>query len=147
MLGVGLRRALVADDNEVSRRVLCRLLEQLGFATDAVADGELAVTALTQRAYDLILMDCQMPNVTGKEATLAIRMREVDGLLNRTPIVAVTGEVELFSEEECLAAGMDAYLTKPVSLARLQGTVQQLLGWFQVGGDTLPSLDHQVVPK
>ena len=145
---MGLRRALVADDNQVSRRLLCRLLEQLGFATDEVADGDLAVSALTQRGYDLILMDCQMPTVTGKEATVAIRMREVDGVLNRTPIVAVTGQVDLFSEEECLAAGMDAYLTKPVSLAQLRATVQQLLGWFrEVGGDTLPSMDHRAPAK
>ena len=122
-----MKHALVADDNTVSQRLLAGLLRPLGFQVDIVSDGRAAVRALAQRAYDLILMDCEMPTVSGHEATLAIRVREVDGALNHTPIIAVTAFSGEFSREQCLAVGMDAFLEKPVALEALRQAVRAVM--------------------
>ena len=121
------RRALLADDDAVSQEVLRRRLKQLGFRCDVVSNGQEAIAELLRRAYDVILMDCQMPGVNGKEATLAIRLREIDGQHQRTPIIAVTAFGEDFSEPACRAAGMDAFLGKPVSMDRLKRTLDRVL--------------------
>lgn len=122
------RRALVAEDDPVGRELMRRRLSQLGFRCDVVADGQAAVNALLHLAYDVIVMDCQMPTVNGKEAALAIRLREIDGQQRRTPIIAVTAFGRDFSEASCRAAGMDAFLGKPVSMDNLRATLEQVLG-------------------
>lgn len=123
----GRRKALVAEDNLVSQKILAVLLTKLGYQVDVVADGQAALRVLAQRGYDVILMDCEMPTVGGPEATIAIRVREVDGTQQHTPIIAVTSDSQKFTEQYCLEAGMDAYLQKPVTLEHLAATLQNTL--------------------
>ena len=113
---------LVADDNPVNLRVLLLQLHKLGYAADGVDDGVKAVKAVSNKPYDLVLMDCQMPNMDGLEATRAIRKLHSPGPI----IVALTAHAQAEQQTECEAAGMDDFLTKPIELARL---VQVLDSW------------------
>jgi signal transduction histidine kinase/DNA-binding response OmpR family regulator len=110
-------RVLVAEDNAVNQVVMLRMLERLGCRGDAVATGRAAVDAVLGGAYDLVLMDVQMPDMDGFEATAEIRRREIPP--RRIPIVAVTAQATTDRREQCLAAGMDGYLAKPITLAAL----------------------------
>jgi two-component system, sensor histidine kinase and response regulator len=119
------KRLLLAEDNAVNQKVATRLLEGLGYRVDVVGDGQAAVTAWQTGRYDLILMDCQMPVLDGYEASRAIRKLENGG--RRTPIVALTAHAMKGADEHCIAAGMDAYLTKPIDRAALSETIAQFL--------------------
>jgi CheY-like chemotaxis protein len=114
---------LVAEDNPVNQKVLVRLLEQRGYHVEAVATGQLAVKAMQRQAYDLVLMDCQMPEMDGFEATETIRRQErersPDGTPHRTPIVAVTASATSRDRERCLEVGMDDYISKPIDIVAL----------------------------
>ena len=103
---------LLAEDNHVNRRVARAMLITLGCDAHCVADGREAVEAATSGSYDLILMDCQMPEMDGLEATRRIRASELDG--KHVTIVALTANAMTGDRERCLEAGMDDYLTKPV---------------------------------
>lgn len=105
-------RILIAEDNPVNQRVAVRLVEKLGFAVETVNNGAEALRALDRAAYDLILMDCQMPELDGFETTRRIREREGDA--KRTPIVAMTANAMKGDRERCLDAGMDDYVSKPI---------------------------------
>ncbi|MDQ6727052.1 MAG: PAS domain S-box protein [Actinomycetota bacterium] len=118
-------RVLVAEDNPVNQRVASAMLARLGFGVDVVGGGAQAVEALRHGSYAAVLMDCQMPGMNGYESTAAIRREE--GARHRTPIVAVTASAMKGDEERCLAAGMDAYLPKPVRMEALAEVLRRLL--------------------
>ncbi len=110
-------RILVADDQPVNRKLTMRRLEKLGFAVDVVTNGREALEAMSRTSYDLVLMDCHMPDMDGFQATQELRRREATG--PRTPVIALTASVTDRDREQCLAAGMDDFITKPVSEADL----------------------------
>jgi two-component system sensor histidine kinase/response regulator len=106
-------RVLLAEDNLVNQKLVTRLLERRGHSVSVAANGRLAVQALNRDRYDLILMDVQMPEMGGFEATAIIRERERrEG--GRIPIVALTANAMKGDSARCLSAGMDAYLSKPI---------------------------------
>ena len=118
-------RALVVDDHPVNREVLVRQLDLLGIASDTAADGIEALAAWAPGRYVAVLADVHMPRMDGHELTRRIRMAEAQSSAGRTPVVAVTANVMKGEEEHCLAAGMDAYLAKPVNIDRLQATLER----------------------
>jgi len=123
---VVVRRALLAEDNAVNQLVAVRLLEQRGFEVDVAADGREALEMHEQSPYDVIFMDCQMPELDGYDTTREIRRRE--GSKRHTPIVAMTASTLPGDIERCLAAGIDYYTGKPISPAHLDSAIAQSLG-------------------
>jgi CheY-like chemotaxis protein len=110
-------RVLVVENNPSNQQVAIRLLQRESYRVDALASGYEALDLLERVAYDLIIMDCQMPRMDGYETTERIRQQE-ETQGRRTPIIAMTALVMEGDENRCLAAGMDDYIPKPVSLAR-----------------------------
>jgi CheY-like chemotaxis protein/HPt (histidine-containing phosphotransfer) domain-containing protein len=110
-------RILLAEDNAINQKVALRLLERLGYGADVVGDGRQAVARLDHAFYDVILMDVQMPEMDGLEASRAICARWAAG--ERPRIIAMTAEAMQGDRDKCLAAGMDDYIVKPVTLDRL----------------------------
>ena len=119
-------RLLLAEDNEVNQQVALGLLEPLGHRVDIVSNGAEAVAAAARASYDLILMDCQMPEMDGYDATREIRRRENGH--PPVPIVAMTASAMQGDRERCLAAGMDDYVTKPISRERLEHVIERWTG-------------------
>jgi len=125
-------RILLAEDNEVNQIVASEILAKAGFQCDIVGDGKQAVEAIAQREYDLVLMDCQMPEMDGFQAATAIRQRDAamarEGKPVRwVPVVALTANALKGDRELCLAAGMDEYLCKPLDPRQLISTLNRLL--------------------
>jgi CheY-like chemotaxis protein len=118
-------RVLVADDNPVNRTVAAIMLEKLGCRPSLSADGAEAVQMHADQAYDLILMDCEMPEVDGYEATA--RIRQAEHGQHHTPIIALTSSTMPTQREKCLTAGMDDFLPKPVELSVLQEMLRRWL--------------------
>lgn len=131
---------LVVEDNPVNQKLTVRLLEKRGYRVDVVDNGEEAIRALQHRTYDLVFMDCQMPEMDGYEATQIIRRLEamnqlghpdssvggLNGIMPHVPIVALTANAMVGDREKCLAAGMDEYLSKPLKRHELDAV---LLRW------------------
>jgi two-component system, sensor histidine kinase and response regulator len=125
-------RILVAEDSPLNAQVALKQLEKLGYAADIVPDGDQVKGALARAAYGIILMDCQMPEMSGYEATRQIRDREKEQADRgqagkRIYIIAMTANTEADNREECLKAGMDDYITKPVQLPELEAALLRAL--------------------
>jgi len=121
---------LLVEDNEIGQEAARELIRQSGFTCDTAMNGRVAVDAVVGNRYDLVLMDCQMPEMDGFEATRLIREHESRGELagpsnRRLPIVALTANALQGDREKCLAAGMDDYLTKPLNPKRLVEVINQ----------------------
>jgi two-component system, sensor histidine kinase len=121
----GADRVLLAEDNAVNLLVARKMLEELGHGVTAVKDGREAVDAFRKGPYRAILMDWQMPEVDGLEATRQIRRIEAEDGLPHTPVIALTAHALKGDREACLDAGMDDYLTKPLRLADLERVLNQ----------------------
>jgi CheY-like chemotaxis protein len=118
-------RILLAEDNSVNQKVAVLLLRKMGHEVDVVADGEQAVIAVGRDIYDLVLMDCQMPMMDGYAATRAIRQLT---LSNRIPIIAMTANAMPEDRRRCEEAGMDDYVSKPISITHLQNAIEAVSG-------------------
>jgi PAS domain S-box-containing protein len=131
-------RVLVAEDNPINQKVATKYLEKLGIHSDIAANGKEVLELLAKFHYDLILMDCQMPEMDGYEATQVIRKGAFEAFKD-IPIVAMTANAVTGEKERCLAAGMNDYLRKPVSLAELSKCLEK---WIRV---VLPAHSEQTL--
>ena len=118
-------RILLAEDIEVNARIAIHQLKKLGYEADIVRDGRQVVDAVGTREYDIILMDCHMPDMDGLEASREIRRRE--GSARRLRIIAMTASALPSDREKCLAAGMDDFITKPVKAEALRAALERWL--------------------
>jgi two-component system sensor histidine kinase/response regulator len=123
-------KLLLVEDNADNQKLAARLLEKYGYRCDIASNGVEALERMTRENYPLILMDCQMPEMDGFEATAAIRKHEQPQ--PRIPIVAMTAHALAGDRERCLAAGMDDYLPKPINEADLVGTLRR---WLTVAAE------------
>lgn len=119
---------LLAEDNQINRLLTENLIRSLGCTIDSVTNGREAITSLEHKDYSLVLMDCQMPELGGLEATAIIRAPESPVRNRRIPIIALTANVCPGIRDACLAAGMDDYLSKPVVVDQLRNTLKR---WLQ----------------
>jgi PAS domain S-box-containing protein len=119
-------RVLLVEDNAVNRTLALRLLQKRGFQVSIAVDGKEAIRATQGAEFDLILMDIQMPEMDGFEATAEIRKRE-KFTRRRTPVIALTAHAMKEDRDRCLSAGMDAYVTKPINPAELFSVIQNVL--------------------
>jgi signal transduction histidine kinase len=120
-------RILLVEDNPINQRVGLAMLQRLGYPADAVGDGREALEALSRIPYDLVLMDCQMPEMDGHEATRRIRRAE-GGVLNaRIPVIAMTASAMTGDREKAMESGMNDYLPKPVDLRLMGDTLARWL--------------------
>jgi CheY-like chemotaxis protein len=113
---------LIAEDNPVNSRLATRLVAKQGHSAVVVSSGRAALKALEEESFDLVLMDVQMPDMDGIEATSAIRELE-RGTQRHLPIIAMTAHAMSGDRERCLEAGMDAYVTKPVDARKLLAAI------------------------
>jgi CheY-like chemotaxis protein len=120
-------RILLAEDNAVNRQLVTALLAKRGHTSVSVVNGREAVAAVANGGFDLVLMDVQMPEMDGLQATAAIRKAE-DGTGTHVPIVALTAHAMKGDREACLAAGTDEYLSKPVNAPELFALIETLTG-------------------
>jgi two-component system, sensor histidine kinase and response regulator len=131
---------LLAEDNEVNQMLAVQMLSKRGHTVVVAGNGLQALAAYGQSRFDLILMDVQMPEMNGLEATRLIRQREAETAAH-IPIIAMTARAMKGDREECIAAGMDAYVSKPVQFAELFKTISSLVpsveeGWEPAAGET-----------
>jgi signal transduction histidine kinase/ActR/RegA family two-component response regulator len=118
-------RILLVEDNPVNRRVAQLIFKKLGFEVEIAENGELALEAIQKRAPDIVFMDCQMPVMDGYEATVAIRALYTD--VAKVPIIAMTANAIRGDRENCLAVGMDDYLSKPIQMDLLTKVLEEYL--------------------
>lgn len=121
-------RILVAEDNSVNQLLALTLIRKFGYSAHAVANGQEALQAVATGDYDLVLMDCQMPEMDGFEATAAIRKLELAENRPRIPVVALTANAMKEDELNCYSAGMDDYVSKPIKRERLAEVLEKWIG-------------------
>jgi signal transduction histidine kinase/CheY-like chemotaxis protein/HPt (histidine-containing phosphotransfer) domain-containing protein len=131
---------LLAEDNAVNQRLAASLLERRGHKVRIAANGREALTAVTAEPFDVVLMDVQMPEMGGFEATAAIRALEIERHARRMPIIAMTAHAMKGDRERCLAAGMDEYITKPLDPRQLCAVVEQVASGAPVDDQRGPLL-------
>jgi CheY-like chemotaxis protein/HPt (histidine-containing phosphotransfer) domain-containing protein len=136
----GRRHILLVEDNLTNKMVARGMLDHLGYRVTSVERGADAISALKKTAYDLVLMDCQMPDMDGFETTRVIRGRESGVLNSHVPVIAMTAYVMKGDRERCIAAGMDDYLAKPVRQADL---ANMLAKWLPGDGNDPNGADRQ----
>lgn len=143
-------RILVAEDSPLNQQVALKQLEKLGFAADAVADGARAVEMQARSAYDVILMDCQMPGMNGYDATQLIRVREGERAaagqpVKRAYVIAMTANTEADIRERCAEAGMDDFINKPVLLVELDAVLRRAFSGRNAGQNVDEVIDPVVI--
>ncbi len=116
---------LLAEDNLVNQKVALRVLKHLGYQADVVENGKAVIEAIANKSYDLILMDIQMPEMDGLEATQYIRNQELECQLPPIAIVAVTANATHDDQDICRQAGMNDYISKPIQIEKLKNILQQ----------------------
>lgn len=126
-----LPQILIVEDNRTSQTIASGMLEMLGCKSEVVANGRIAIQAFKRKSWDLILMDCNMPEMDGYQATAVIRGIETDSG-HRIPIVAMTANTQPIDIEKCLSAGMDDHLPKPLTLLNLTSRLQRWLTDFEI---------------
>ena len=122
------KRVLVVEDNRLNQELVVGYLEDSEFEVTLATDGRIGVDLYGRESFDVVLMDWQMPEMDGIEATRAIRELERVRGSKRTPVIAMTAHAMPGDREACLTAGMDDYLVKPYSLHELLGTLQRWTG-------------------
>jgi two-component system, sensor histidine kinase and response regulator len=137
--GKTLGRVLVVEDNPINQTVAAGILAKLGYNSDVAANGIEALDALARREYDAVLMDCQMPEMDGYEATVELRRREAGA--RRVPVIAMTAAAMEGDRDRALAAGMDDYVPKPVRADELQRALRQWVSRDGESGDGEPPQD------
>ncbi|HEY6288788.1 MAG TPA: response regulator [Nitrospiraceae bacterium] len=119
-------RILVVDDNEINQVVACKFLQKLGCQVEVARNGREAVDSIAHATYDAVLMDCEMPEMNGYEATQEIRRQE-QSTTRHLPIIALTGHASSEDEQKCRQSGMDDVVTKPMTLPTLRAKLERLL--------------------
>ncbi len=137
---------LLAEDNGVNQVVARNMLKSMGCSYEIVANGQLALSAVKQGHYDLVLMDCQMPEMDGYEATRAIRQWEAEHGGQRLPVVALTANALVGDAEACRAAGMDDHLAKPYTRKQLAQTIARWLPASKVLGEQAQARPQEPQP-
>jgi CheY-like chemotaxis protein len=130
-------RILLAEDNAINQKVAQHMLKNLGYRLDVVANGWEAVRALEMIDYDLVLMDCMMPDMDGFEATAMIRDADSNVKNHDVPVIAMTANAMKGDREKCIEAGMDDYLAKPVNKHELKSVIERWLA-ISAGKDASP---------
>jgi CheY-like chemotaxis protein len=120
-------RALLAEDNIVNQMVAQAMLASLGLAVEIANNGQEALLLATAQAFDIVLMDCQMPILDGYQATALLRQREAQDGRGRLPVIALTANAMDGDRDQCLAAGMDDYLAKPYTRIQLEQVLDRWL--------------------
>jgi CheY-like chemotaxis protein len=114
---------LIAEDNVVNQKVAVRILERVGLRADVAANGREAVEMIKMLPFDVIFMDCQMPEMNGYEA--AKEIRRLEGPERRVAIIAMTADVSVGCREQCVAAGMNDFIAKPVKREEMMAALQK----------------------
>jgi len=136
-------RVLLAEDNPVNQKVAVKMLSKLGYRADVVANGHEVLDSLFSVEYDVILMDCQMPEMDGYEATRQIRQRQKEHRLHPIYVIAMTAHALQGDREQCMEAGMDDYLSKPVRSNELQAALER--GWASLHTQPQPKASDRTV--
>lgn len=136
-------KILIAEDNVVNQQVAKGILKKLGYNADIVNNGHEAIAALTHQHYDIVLMDCHMPELDGYQATAEIRNLDSSVLNHQIPIIALTAAAMEGDKERCLQAGMNDYVSKPITPSAIQATLEK---WLIVKGVGDSDSTDQILP-